>query len=121
MKILPNSKFINLNAAINLTPHCEGSSILKISENTFAFFAEDARRPHLMIESTIFGLLMNRLEDRVVHFNAFRPKCLCCDGCGTIVIRITENDGFVYQIHEDENIEMCMDISKVCNGDYEKN
>lgn len=120
MKILPRSKFRNFKSAINLTPRCEGSSIMKINENTFAFCDEDARRPFLIIESTIFSLLMIRLGDRIAHYKVFRPKCLCCDESGDMVIRITETDGFVYQIGENEKIEMCMDLEKVYNEEYER-
>lgn len=120
MKILTNSETRSLKEAINLTPHCE-CSILKINNHTFGFCALDSRHPYLVIESKIFGLLMRRLKDRIAHYKAFRPKCMCCDDNGKIIIRVTEIDGFVYQVHEDDTVEMCMDIEKLHNGDYEKN
>lgn len=120
MKILPEPESIDLREAVDLTPHCE-CAILKISKDRYAFCTHDDRHPFLLIESKIFGLLMHRLKDRIAHYNAFRTKCLCCDDDGKIIIRVTEIDGFVYQVHEDDTVEMCMDIEKLHNGDYEKN
>jgi hypothetical protein len=120
MKILPESKFSSPIEAIDLTPNCE-CAILKISELTYAFCARSRRHPYLIIESEIFGLLMYRLKDRIANYKVFRDKCMCCDDDGEIIIRITEIDGFVYQIDENDNIEICMDMEKVYNDDYEKN
>ena len=113
MKILQKSKYKKLKDATNLTPLCEGSSILKINDSTFAFINEDEQRPFLILESEIFGLLMQRLEDRIVHYKAFRQKCLCCGGDGDLTIRLTEVDGFTYQIDENDNIEICRDIEEL--------
>jgi len=120
MKILQNSNYLNLKSATNLTPHCS-APILKADENTYVFCDEDAQRPYLVIQSTIFGLLMKRLEDRIIHYNVYRPRCLCCDGEGDLTIRLTEIDGFIYQIDESDNIEMCLDLERAYNGEYEKN
>ncbi|PXA05734.1 hypothetical protein DDZ13_02365 [Coraliomargarita sinensis] len=119
MEILLN-KDLNLDNAADLTPACK-SSILKISEDTFAFCGEDERHPHLVVKSAIFALLMQRLERRVVHYDVFRPKCLCCNEEGDIVIRLIESDGYVYHVREDDNVEICMSIEQLYKDYHARN
>lgn len=119
MKILPNTNNWNLQTAVDLTPMCD-SSILQINDDTFAFCAKEQKSPHLVIKSEIFALLMLRLEEKIVHFNVFRPRCLCYEGEGDVVIRLTECDGCVYRIDENENLELCMSIEDLYNAVYEK-
>ena len=120
MKILPKTRLENAITAVDLTPACD-SSILKINDRTFAFCSEVDPHPHLVIESEIFALLMQRLENRVVHFTVFRPRCLCCDGEGDLVIRLTEDDGCVYQLDENDNLEICMTLEDLYNRRNERN
>ena len=112
MKIIPNPKVSSLTNAVDLTPICD-SSILKIQDNTFAFYVAAKKHPILTIESDVFSLLMLRLEGRIVDINVFRPYCLCCDSYGGIVIRLTEGDGTIFQITQDDQIEICMSAKQL--------
>ena len=119
MKIHPNTKYRDLTCAVDIAPACE-SSILKIDESTFAFCSEVDEQPHLVIESEIFSLLMQRMGARVVHFSVFRPRCLCCEAEGEVVIRLTEVDGYIYQLDQNDELEICMSVENLYDGFREK-
>lgn len=114
MKILSNTNLWNLQTALDLTPLCD-SSILQIDEDTFAFVALGKKEPYLVIQSEIFSLLLQRIEGQIVSINVYRPQCLSCDGEGLLMIRLCEDDQCIYQITEDDGIEICMSLEALYN------
>lgn len=109
MKILPNTNIVMPINAVDLAPACE-ASLFKVKAFTYAFIAPNQNEPYLVIQSEIFDLLMQRLCGRIVEMNVFRQLCMCCGGIGSLTIRLTEADGCVSQFHEDDELELCMDV-----------